>query len=251
MSVTKDEIMNNLDERDLMFIKLMRRVENDELAEFDIVLNSGTLDVTMLGDERTVLKHFILRWASGDFFNLIENKLSSPDTVFNASLNPNDFYKLFGITTRDALKYLSDEQYLALYEAMLTKPHPRSKGEYDPLGDFLYDKCLDFTSSLKHYKKDSDFIRDLTVSEEELLKSKGLLDPIIVQEQCNKINEYDSPYPYFDELNKDYFKELILASKEKGVTRGEYTLIKDYILRSNAFTKIFEKKEDQDLALEF
>ena len=58
-------------------------------------------------------------------------------------------------------------------------------------------------------------------------------------------------YPYFDKLNNDYFKELALASKEKGVMRGEYPLIKDTILRSNAFNKIFKKNEDQDLALEF
>ena len=251
MSLTKDEIVSNLDERDLMFIKLMRRVENDEPAEFDIVLNSGNLDITMPGDERTVLKHFILGWASGDFFNLIENKLSSHNTVFSGSLNPNDFYKLFEIVTRDDFKFLSDEQYLALYEAMLTKPHPKPIGAYNPLGDFLYDECLEFTSSLKHYQEDSDFLRDLTALEEELLASKGLLDASMIQEQCDKINEYDSPYPYFVELNKDYFEELILASKEKGVTRGEYLLIKDTILRSNAFTKIFKKNEDQDLALEF
>lgn len=251
MSINKDEIAGYLDERDLMFIKLMRRVENDEPAEFDIVLNSGNLDVTLPSDEKIVLKHFILRWASGDFFNLIENKLSSPDTVFNGSLNHNDFYKLFEITTRDAFKYLNDKQYIALYEAMLTKPHPKPKGAYNPLGSFLYDECLEITSSLKHYQEDSDFIRDLTGLEEEILSSKGLLDASMVQEQCDKINEYDSPYPYFDELNKDYFEELILASKEKGVTRGEYLLIKDTILRSNAFNKIFKKNEDQDLALEF
>ena len=134
---------------------------------------------------------------------------------------------------------------------MLTKPHPKPIGAYNPLGDFLYDECLEFTSSLKHYQEDSDFLRDLTVLEEELLASKGLLDASMIQEQCDKINEYDSPYPYFDELNNDYFKELVLASKEKGVARGEYPLIKDTILRSNAFTKIFKKNEDQDLALEF
>ena len=150
MSLTKDEIVSNLDERDLMFIKLMRRVENDEPAEFDIVLNSGNLDITIPGDERTVLKHFVLGWASGDFFSLIENKLSSHNTVFSGSLNPNDFYKLFEIVTRDNFKFLSDEQYLALYEAMLTKPQPKPIGAYIPLGDFLYDECLEFTSSLKH-----------------------------------------------------------------------------------------------------
>jgi len=95
--------------------------------------------------------------------------------------------------------------------------------------------------------------------EVNLLEKNNLLDRGLIDEQNKFLKTVYFDY-YRLEVDSDYLREFMVASKKKGIPRSDVTLIRnnfeEYKIEdpfnvTTAFKNIFDKRKEKDLELEF
>ena len=171
--------------------------------------------------------------------------------IFYGSLNIRDFIKLFEINMRHERRYLGDEQLNALYKEFIIRgDEQNARLGAHALSNWL-EKTLNRSRAYKYC--------DMYIIEEEFLKEKGLLDENLVFAQQKFLKDKILNY-YRLEVEPDYLREFMVASKKKGVPRSEVKLLRDNLdgcelkepnQTAKLFKDIFSKRKSSDLELEF
>ena len=94
--------------------------------------------------------------------------------------------------------------------------------------------------------------------EEDLLKENDLKKDELVREQQRFLSDKRHEY-YLLEKDYEYMSEFMIASKKKNIAKSDISLLREELgfsvtegtVQSNTFKKIFAKREEKDLELEF
>lgn len=94
--------------------------------------------------------------------------------------------------------------------------------------------------------------------EEDLLEENDLKKEELVREQQRFLSDKKHDY-YLLERDYEYMSEFMLASKKKNIVRSDVSLLREELgfsltegtVQSNTFKKIFDKRKEKDLELEF
>lgn len=244
----------DIDEVPLRAIDYYARQMNDWdwPMSLDLKAKEDKLYFTLTGKAQSIeeIEPYLCDCAS---YGFIVNKAlrDQGSVIFYGSLNIRDFIKLFEINMRHERRYLGDEQLNALYKELIIRGDEQNvRLSAHALSDWL-EKTLDRSRAYKYC--------EMYILEEEFLKEKGLLneDPVLKQKEFLRDKSLDY---YRLEVDSDYLREFMVASKKKGIPRSDVTLIRnnfeEYKIESRfdvakAFKKIFSKKKDSDLELEF
>ena len=217
----------------------------------DVKAREDTLYLTFKGKAQP-LGQFNPVAGSGPSYNFMVNKAleDSKSVDFYGSLNIRDFIKLFEINMRHQRQYFNDEQVNTIYEEIINSSYEHTILRPYAVSDWLR-KTLNSSNSYKYC--------DMYIIEEEFLKEKGLLDENLVFAQQKFLKDKNFDY-YRLEVEPDYLREFMVASKKKGVPRSEVKLLRDALdgcelkepnRNAKLFKDIFSKRKNSDLELEF
>ena len=244
----------DIDEVPLRAIDYYARQMNDWdwPMSLDLKAKEDKLYVTLTGKAQSIeeIEPYLCDCAS---YGFIVNKAlrDQGSVIFYGSLNIRDFIKLFEINMRHERRYLGDEQLNALYKEFIIRGDEQNvRLSAHALSDWL-EKTLDRSRAYKYC--------EMYILEEEFLKEKGLLneDPVLKQKEFLRDKSLDY---YRLEVEADYLREFMIASKKNGIHRSEVKLLRDTLdgcelkepnQTAKLFKDIFSKRKSSDLELEF
>ena len=227
--------------------------EGSNSITLDLKIKESDLYLTAKGKAQSVvdLEPFV---PYGGIYNFVVGKMiNDPDSVkFQGSLSMFDFIKLFEINMRHARQHLNEDQFNAVYKGLLAKSSEEEGFRSSGISHWL-SHHLNLQSNI--FNKYTDMYN----VEVNILEKNNLLDRGLIDEQNKFLKTVYFDY-YRLEVDSDYLREFMVASKKKGIPRSDVTLIRnnfeEYKIESRfdvakAFKKIFSKKKDSDLELEF
>ena len=227
--------------------------EGTNSITLDLKIKGSDLYLTAKGKAQSVvdLEPFV---PYGGIYNFVVDKMiNDPDSVkFQGSLNMFDFIKLFEINMRHVRQHLSDEQFNAIYKDLLAKNSEEEEFRSSGISHWLSHHLNLHSNIFNKYT-------DMYNVEIDILKKNDILDTGLIDEQNNFLKTVYFDY-YRLEVESEYLREFMVASKKKGVPRSDVTLIRnnfeeykieDPFQATKAFKKIFSKKKNSDLELEF
>lgn len=257
-----------LDERDLKKIPNLRnRIAYEQYnssdmkeqvtqAYVDLKIRNSDVYLTLKGKARELeeINPFL---GSGFIYNLIFEKMTKdPQSVqFQGSLDVRDFVKIYEISARHSRQYLNDDQFNLIYKAMIemgTQRPDSNETSYIAISGWLEKIILNGSTTLfnKYY--------GMYCCEEALLEENDLKKEELVREQQRFLSDKKHDY-YLLERDYEYMSEFMLASKKKNIVRRDVSLLREELgfsltegtVQSNTFKKIFDKRKEKDLELEF
>ena len=180
---------------------------------------------------------------------LVDKMLDERSSItWKGSLNTLDFIKMFEIIGRTQRPYLSNDQFKAIYLELLTST---GNNNVFPKHD---------TWLIHNIGSQQDWMHHFILYEEvSVLEKRNLLDDEAVKAQKKLVGDNPIDYYFYDSKNLDYLLEFMLASKKKNIVRSDVSLLREELgfsltegtVQSNTFKKIFDKRKEKDLELEF
>jgi hypothetical protein len=222
----------------------------------DLKIRNSDVYLTLKGKARE-LEEIDPFLGSGFIYNLIVEKMTKdPQSVqFQGSLDVRDFVKIYEISARHSRQYLNDDQFNLIYKAMIemgTQRPDSNKISYIAISGWLEKIILNGSTTLfnKYY--------GMYCCEEDLLEENDLKKEELVREQQRFLSDKKHDY-YLLERDYEYMSEFMLASKKKNIVRSDVSLLREELgfsltegtVQSNTFKKIFDKRKEKDLELEF
>lgn len=183
----------------------------------------------------------------------MEKGLNDPSKIiFQGSLNITDIIKLFEVNGRHLRQNLCDEQFNAIYKEMINTRN----ASIDPKE---FNKSNVYVSWLSNILNMYTPYEQITRTEVEILEREGLLDADLILKQKDFLRGKGLDY-YLLKMEEPYWREFMVASKKKNISRSEIELLRNTIAgceiegaltSKNSFKRIFDRYRDNDLSLEF
>ena len=209
----------------LNWFRSLKGIENDEIKLYLKIEES--LICLAPGKDHKPFYPLRMKLEESALFNWVFHKLENENkTIFYKGFDGQDIIKVFELSSRYCRGHLTDAEFKAIYREALTFPVKR--------GDVLRGEMVENTYGRW----------DLSTNEAWLLAREGILN----------MNNLDNQITLDDIIkqNEDYL--LSLAKSTKNSKREMVSTLRDEILSDtapNVFKKIFDKKKDADLGLEF
>lgn len=209
----------------LNWFRSLKGIENDEVKLYLKIEES--LVCLAPGKDHKAFYPLRMKLEDSALFNWVFDKLEDKKkAVFCKGFDTQDVIKMFELSSRYYRSALTDEQFKAIYREALTFPVKRS----DVLrGEIVKNAPSDWRVS---------------ANEAMVLVREGILD--------KPDNYVNMTLDNIIEQNDDYL--LSLAKSTKNTKRDVASTLRDEILfggNSNVFKKIFNRRKDVDLSLDF
>ena len=222
----------------------------------DLRIRDSDVYLTLKGKARSLIEIGPFMVSSFIYNFIVEKMMNDPQSVqFKGSLDIRDFVKVYEISARHSRQNLNDDQFNLIYKTMLqmgTEESDFSGISYTTVSDWL--EKIVINSSSNHLNKYYRLYR----CEEDLLEENDLKKDELVREQQRLLSDKRHEY-YLLEKDYEYMSEFMIASKKKNIVRSDISLLREELgfsviegtVQSNTFKKIFAKREEKDLELEF
>ena len=230
----------------------VNRDSSDQIT-LDLKIKDCSLYFTEQGQSKSIKKLDFYLGNAYLYNTIVEKGLNDPPKIiFQGSLELADIIKLFEVTGRHLRQNLCDEQFNAIYKEMINTRN----ASIDPKE---LKKSNVYVSWLSNILNMYTFYEKITQLEVDVLKEKGLLNEDLVLKQAEFLKGKSLDY-YLLKTEEPYWREFMVASKKKNITRSEIKLLRNSLAgckidgmcaSKGLFKRIFNRCKNEDLSLEF